>query len=167
MRRASISPNQSMSLISRRNENDHCKIVLHTLNSRVDIVQGREGAYCMFFGGCLVSQSSRKQHVVARSSTEAKYRALAHVAVEILQIQSLLSELHVNLPRLPVLWCDNMRATSLAANPVAHVRTKHIEIDVPFIRDMMIKKELEIRYVPTLEQTTDVLTKRCWNRSRV
>ena len=51
----------------------------------------------------------------------------------------------------PVLWCDNQRAGDLARNPVFHSKSKHIELDVHYIRDNVLKKELEIRYIPTEE----------------
>ena len=78
---------------------------------------------------------------MARSSTEAEYRAIAHVATEILWVKSLLSELRVKTTQVPVVWCDNMGAASLAANPAAHARTKHIEIDIQFVQDMVARKE--------------------------
>lgn len=50
-------------------------------------------------------------------------------------------------------------ATSLASNPIFHARKKHIEIDVHFIRDKVLAKELEIRFGPSEEQTADIFTK--------
>lgn len=81
---------------------------------------------------------------MARSSTESEYRALAHVAAEITWLQSLLPELGVHLKQCPIIWTDNQGATSLAANLVYHARTKHIEIDMHFVRDMVLKRQLEI-----------------------
>ena len=59
----------------------------------------------------------------------------------------------------PVIWCDNKSATELAKNPVYHSRTKHIELDMHFIRDKVVAKELQINYIPSEEQIVDVLTK--------
>lgn len=67
--------------------------------------------------------------------------------------------MHIPETRSPVIWCDNIGAAALAANPVYHARNKHIEIDVHFIRDIVMRKEIEIRYIPTHEQTADALTK--------
>ncbi|KAL5540215.1 hypothetical protein UlMin_044161 [Ulmus minor] len=115
--------------------------------------------YCVYFGSTLVSWSSKKQHVVSRSSAESEYRALAHVSCEIAWLESLLGELSFPLPEIPVTWCDNTSAGALASNPVYHSKTKHIEVDVHFIRDKVIEKKLDIRYVPSLDQIADCLTK--------
>lgn len=57
------------------------------------------------------------------------------------------------------IWCDNISATELAKNPVYHSRTKHIELDMHFIRDKVLARELEINYIPSEEQIADILTK--------
>ncbi|XP_019199893.1 PREDICTED: uncharacterized protein LOC109193507 [Ipomoea nil] len=44
--------------------------------------------YCVFVGGNLVSWKSKKQNVVSRSSAESEYRAMAHVASEIVWIST-------------------------------------------------------------------------------
>ena len=117
------------------------------------------GAYCIYFGNNLVSWSSKKQTVVTRSSAESEYRALASASAEITQIQSLLNELKIECTLLPTIWCDNVSATELAKNPVYHSRTKHIELDMHFVRDKVLARELEICYIPSEEHIADILIK--------
>ena len=84
---------------------------------------------------------------------------MALATIELIWLQSLLKELGVKVKQTTVLRCDNMAATSLALNPVFHVRTKHIEIDVHFIREKVLSKEVEVCFVPSEEQVADVFTK--------
>ncbi|KAH9794830.1 hypothetical protein KPL71_005024 [Citrus sinensis] len=117
------------------------------------------GAYCIFLGNNLISWSSKKQAIVAKSSTESEYRALSAASSELTWLQSLCYELKIIKLPTPVLWCDNQSAGDLAKNPVFHSKTKHIELDVHYIRDKVLNKELEVRCIPTEEQVADVLTK--------
>jgi hypothetical protein len=89
--------------------------------------------FAVFVGGNLVSWSSRKQAIVSRFRIEAEYKSIANVTTELIWVQSLLKELGVYLLESPRLWCDNLRATNLTANPSFHGRTKHIEVDFHFV----------------------------------
>ncbi|KAH9750824.1 retrovirus-related pol polyprotein from transposon RE1 [Citrus sinensis] len=117
------------------------------------------GAYCIYLGNNLISWSSKKQSVITRSSAESEYRALASVSAELTWLQSLFSELGISCIEKPIIWCDNISATELAKNPVYHSRTKHIEIDMHFIRNKVLAGELIIHYVPSEEQIADIMTK--------
>ena len=117
------------------------------------------GSYCIFLGKNLISWRCKKQATVARSSTEAKYKALANVAAEVKWLQSLLHELGQSSSSAPVLWCDNIGVTYLSTNPVFHARTKHIEIDFHFVRDMVASKSLLVKFLSTHDQLADLLTK--------
>jgi hypothetical protein len=70
---------------------------------------------------------------VSRSSTEAEYKSLANATAEVIWVQTLLTEHCINHPKVATLWCDNLGATYLSANPVFHARTKHIEVDYHFV----------------------------------
>uniref|UniRef100_A0A2N9FCJ3 GAG-pre-integrase domain-containing protein n=1 Tax=Fagus sylvatica TaxID=28930 RepID=A0A2N9FCJ3_FAGSY len=107
----------------------------------------------------IVSWSCKKQPTVARSSAEAEYRALACAGAELTWLRSLLRELHILLHTPCHLYCDNVSATYIAANPVFHARTKHIEIDYHFIRDLITRGALRIQFVRTENQTVDIFTK--------
>lgn len=98
------------------------------------------GGMCTYLGNTLISWSSRKQKVVSRSSTESEYRALADTAAEVKWVASLLDELGFTVKQPSMVWCDNLSAKALAENPVQHARSKHIEIDVHFIRDLILSK---------------------------
>ena len=115
--------------------------------------------FCILLGNSPLSWRSKKQPVVARSSAEAEYRAMALTACEVTWIAQLLKDL--GLRHLPptVLHCDNKAALSIAANPVHHDRTKHVELDCHFIRDKITEGCIATQYVPTTEQAADVFTK--------
>ena len=115
--------------------------------------------YYLFLGRNLVSWSSWKQRIVSRSRIESEYRAIAHVAVEVIWLQSLLRELGVSPPNPLVLWCDNIGATYLTSNPLFHARTKHIGIDFHFMRDLVAFKSLIIRFLSFKDQLADTFTK--------
>ncbi|XP_010277969.1 PREDICTED: uncharacterized protein LOC104612285 [Nelumbo nucifera] len=98
-----------------------------------------------------VNKSSKEQPIVARSSIESKYRSLASTAVEFLWLHMLLQELGVSLSVTPLIWCGNMGAKFLANNPALHSRSKHIELDIHFIREKVATKLLDVRYIPSAD----------------
>jgi histone deacetylase 1/2 len=117
------------------------------------------GGFAVFLGKNLVSSMARKQATVSRSSTEAEYKALANATAELMWVQKLLSELGISHPSAARLWCDNLGAKYLSANPVFHARTKHIEIDFHFVRERVAHKLLDIRFINSGDQVADGFTK--------
>ena len=110
-------------------------------------------------GAGAISWSSKKQHVVALSSTEAEYIVQMHAAKEALWLRSFLWELR-SAPDDPlILNCDNQGAIALAKDNKFHARTTHIDVCYHFIREAVEDVKVAVQYIPTRDNVSDIFTK--------
>ncbi|GJU71411.1 ribonuclease H-like domain-containing protein [Tanacetum coccineum] len=115
--------------------------------------------YCVFLGDNLLSWSAKSQVTLSRSSAEAEYRCVANVVAETAWIRNLLCELHTPLFTATLVYCENVSAVYMSANPVQHQRTKHIEIDIYFVRDFVASGQVCVLHVPSRFQYANIFTK--------
>ncbi|KAK2975598.1 hypothetical protein RJ640_003035, partial [Escallonia rubra] len=115
------------------------------------------GGY-QFLGHSLVSWSSKKQNLVALSTTEAEYMAVGACCAQILWMKQTLLDFGLKYDHIPIL-CDNTSAIDLTKNPIQHSRTKHIEIKHHFIRDHVQKGDIVLDFVDKNHQLADIFTK--------
>jgi len=115
--------------------------------------------YAVFLGYNLVSLSSKRQNTISRSSAEAEYRAVANGVAEATWLHQVLLELHAPLRRAALVYCDKISAVYMTSNPVQHQPTKHIEIDLHFVRERVAIGDLRVLHVPTSSQYADIFTK--------
>jgi hypothetical protein len=113
----------------------------------------------VYLGPNPITWSAKKQLTMSRSSTESEYRALALASAQLCWFRTLLKDLGVFISAAPILWCDNISALAIASNPVFHARTKHIEVDFHFVRERVLRKDLAVKFVSTLDQLADIFTK--------
>ncbi|GJR27215.1 ribonuclease H-like domain-containing protein, partial [Tanacetum coccineum] len=115
--------------------------------------------YYVFLGNNLLSWSSKHQPTLSRSSAEAEYRGVENSVAETCWLRNLLRKLHSLLSSATLVYCDNVSAVYLSCNPVQHQRTKHIEIDIHFIHDLVAAGEVRILHVLSRYQFADIFTK--------
>ncbi|KAL1187767.1 Retrovirus-related Pol polyprotein from transposon RE1 [Cardamine amara subsp. amara] len=113
----------------------------------------------MFLGGSPVSWKTIKHKHYSRSSAESEYRAMHDALQEIMWLRQLLQDLGFPHSAPVRLFCDNQAAIHIAANPVFHERTKHVESDCHAVRDAVEDKIIAIAHVGTADQLADLLTK--------
>eukprot|EP00256_Glycine_max_P069532 XP_025984127.1 uncharacterized protein LOC113001480 [Glycine max] len=115
--------------------------------------------YCFFLGNSLISWKAKKQSTISCSSSEAEYCALATSTCELQWLSYLLTDLNVICSKLAVLYCDNQSALHIAANPVFHERTKHLEIDCHLVREKTQASLMRLLPIPSSHQLADIFTK--------
>ena len=82
-----------------------------------------------------VSWLSKKQPIVTLSTAEAEYVALSTAVQETVWLRKLLKDFGAEENQPTVIMEDNQGAICIAKNPVAHSRTKHIDILYHCIRE--------------------------------
>ena len=115
--------------------------------------------YAIYIGNSLISWKSKKQATVSRSSSEAEYRALASATCELQWLTFLLEEFKVHFQQPATLYCDNKSALHIAANPIFHERTKHIEIDCHIVQEKVMTRLVKLLPISSANQLADIYTK--------
>lgn len=109
--------------------------------------------------GNTISWSSKKQPTVSLSSTEAEYIALGGAICEGKWLRGLLHELDIDCNDATIIHEDNQSTMRVAEEPREHQRMKHIDVKYNFIRDSISNNEFKLKYIPTGDQTADIMTK--------
>eukprot|EP00253_Pinus_taeda_P023488 PITA_23488 len=115
--------------------------------------------YVFSLGSGAFTWTSKKQQAVALSSTEAEYRGAVKASCEAVWLRRMLADMHVSQTGPTSLFCDNQGVLKLSKNPVFHERTKHVETHCHYFRQLVEDRSVQLRYVPTTEQPTDIFTK--------
>ncbi|GJW67162.1 hypothetical protein Tco_0121586 [Tanacetum coccineum] len=98
------------------------------------------------------------RYLKAMSSSKAEYVAAARCCANILWMQSQLTDYDIFNEKVPIFY-DNISAIAILNNPVLHSRTKHIDIRYHFIRDHILKRDIELHFIPNQYQLADIFTK--------
>ena len=121
------------------------------------IDQNSTSKYVFMFGGPILW--SRKKHAtIAFFSVEAEYRGIVNACIQAVWLQGIISEFDIGSNLSIVLFCDNKSAINIYTDPVTRKRTKHVEIHVHYIRELVHDRTIVLQYCPTNEQIADIFT---------
>jgi len=114
--------------------------------------------YVFTIGGCAVSWRATLQPVVALSTTEAEYMAIAEACKESVWLKGLFAELCGDDSCIN-LFCDSQSAICLTKDQMFHERTKHIDVKYYYVRDVVAQGKLKVCKISTHDNPADMLTK--------
>nr|GEY28033.1 ribonuclease H-like domain-containing protein [Tanacetum cinerariifolium] len=100
-----------------------------------------------------------RQFTISHSRAEAEYVGVANAVTKTCCLRNLLRELHTPLSTATLVYCDNVSPVNLSSNLVQHKRTKHIEIDIHFVRDLVSTGRIRVLHVTSHYQCADIFTK--------
>lgn len=109
--------------------------------------------------GAAVSWHSKRQEIVALSSTEAEYIALSTTIKEVLWISQFIKEISGMDMKPVTVYCDNTSTVKLTKSDSYRERTKHIDVRYHHIRENVERGKIKIEFMPTNDMVADALTK--------
>ena len=100
----------------------------------------------------------KRQPTVSLSIRETEYKVATRAAQESTLLKLLMEDWHQKIDYPIPLHCNNQSAIRLAENSMFHARTKHVEVHYHFIREKVLKEEIEMQQIKTDDQMTDLFT---------
>eukprot|EP00253_Pinus_taeda_P019255 PITA_19255 len=107
--------------------------------------------YVFHMGSRAISWASKKQPIVALSTTEAEYVAATIVACQAVCMRRMLTSLGQEQAKGTMIFCDNSSNIALSKNSVFHKRTKHIDTRFHYIRGLVSNGEIVLKHCRTQE----------------
>ncbi|GAU49301.1 hypothetical protein TSUD_367130 [Trifolium subterraneum] len=140
---------------------NECKLMGYTNSNWCGDVEDRKSTagYIFYFGEAPISWCSKKELVVALSSCEAEYIAASLNTSQAIWLKNLIEEISLVKCNYVSLKVDNVSAINLAKNPIAHGRSKHIELHFHYLREQVNNGNLALEYCKSEEQVADLFTK--------
>lgn len=112
--------------------------------------------FVIWMNGGPIAWSSRKQSVVALSSTEAEYIAAAECCKVLLYIRDLVKE--ITNENLDIeMRVDNQSAIWLMKKGIMNKRSKHIDVKYYYLKEKIDENQIKVKYCPTGSQIADIL----------
>ncbi|XP_070002940.1 uncharacterized protein [Nicotiana sylvestris] len=102
---------------------------------------------------------SKKQQIISLSIAEAEYQTLRKVVVEVTWLVRLLCDIGLMISSHISVFCDSQAAPHIAKILIFHERTKHIEFDCLYVRDVLSTSLISLQHISTTHQLADILTK--------
>eukprot|EP00253_Pinus_taeda_P020932 PITA_20932 len=110
-------------------------------------------------GSGAISWASKKQPIVALSTTEAEYVAATTATCQAVWMRMMLRSLGQEKAKGTVIFCDNSSAIALSKNSIFHKRAKHIDTKFHYIKELVNNGEIVLKHCRTQEQVANILTK--------
>jgi len=114
--------------------------------------------FAIQFQGNLICWKSKKQSVVAQSTTEAEFIAINVCAKQIRWLKNLLIDMKIPVG-VPTIRNDNSGAVIISQELRLSENSKHIEIRYQYLRDIVAKHQLRLADISTQEMIADIMTK--------
>lgn len=126
--------------------------------SEIDMRRSCTG-YLVNMQNAAIIWCSKRQPIVALSSTEAEYIALSSVTCEVIWVKQMLKEIYIDNKKPVTVYCDNQSTIKLAECDAFKPRTKYIDIRYHHIRKEIKENNIFVKFVPSAEMAADALTK--------
>ena len=115
--------------------------------------------YVFMLSSGVMSWSSKKQHVVSLSTTEAEFIVTTSCACQAIWLRRILEGLNHAQHDSTIVYCDNSSTIKLSKNPVMHGRCKHIDVCFHFLRELTKDEIVKMVHCHTREQVANIMTK--------
>ena len=112
------------------------------------------------FGGGTIFWSRKKQAAISLSLADVEYMGAINACIQAVWLQGILSEFDIGSTSSTVIFCDNQSTIKISTDLVQKQRTKHIEIHMHYIRELVHDRTIVLQYCSTYENIANIFTKR-------